>query len=440
MNKRKKSPEKKLPILSLFFVLFIVFLSAYPANAQEADRSGWQTIKESLDWQTMKTSLKTFEQKAVLLLDSSIIKYEAWENKKLWSGSSKNYLATFSDSLANVVGLTVQPRSIAINLLKLLAFMQFLFIQPFVLGIPRRRQARWGEVYDSVTKKPLGYTTVRLLGKDGAVIQSKVTDSLGRYAFMTGPGRYAIEIVNQAYKFPSQYLKNNLSDGRYAELYQGGTMRISSEEGIIAVNIPVDPINSKLRPQKLLNERFFNFFLKSLAWFGLLITLAAFLVYPDLDMGIFLMLQVVVFTIERIKAYTFKIKSWGVVIDGETQKPVEHVLARLYNYEYNKLIASQLTDKCGRYYFLAGGNEYYVTFEHPQYQTEKSSKIDLTAKQAATVTLDIALKKMQGVQNNVAVPAPVQGGATEQTTVQNNAAITNNIPAPLPPAEEKPQD
>lgn len=316
-------------------------------------------------------------------------------------------LSQLQKATITIIGLTFDGNTFSFSLLKLGAFLQLVIIQPYLLGVPRRKQLRWGEVYDSTTKSPLDFTTVRLLNKTGkTVIQSKVTDSLGRYAFMVGPGKYIIEVVNRSYVFPSVLLRNNINDGRFSELYHGESIAVSAEDGVVAVTIPVDPADQRLRPAKLLHEQWFSRLKASVAWLGLFISLLAFAVTPGLYMGLFLLVQVAVFTGERVKAVPQKTKSWGVVRDSKTKKPLLRAVVRLYSLHFNKLIASQVTDNRGRYYFLVGDNEYYTTFEHPDYFPEKSAAIDLKGRPAETITLDVGLKKRDTPQTTAPTAAP----------------------------------
>lgn len=378
----------------------------------------------------IKTPPVTAEPVSLGMFDPIVLVYEKFEKQAL----AQNHLLQTAlnklvEGVVTVMGLTIQERNFSFSLLKLIAFLQLALIQPLILGIPRRKQPRWGEVYDSVSKRPLDLTTVRLINRQtNTVIQSKVTDSLGRYAFMVGQGKYYIEVVNRAYKFPSVLLKNNTNDGEYADLYHGETISVSAEEGVVAVNIPIDPAGERLRPANLLREQWYTLLKNGISWAGLLIAIVAFALSAGLYMGIFLLLQVAVFIGERVKARPRKTKSWGVVYDAKTKKPLARVVARLYNLQFNKLIASQVTDSRGRYYFLVGGDEYYLTFEHNDYLPQKSEAVDMKGKMAETITLNVGLKK-----NIAAVPLT----ALPETTVASPVATPTTLPvesiAPLAP-------
>ena len=69
------------------------------------------------------------------------------------------------------------------------------------------------------------------------------------------------------------------------------------------------------------------------------------------------------------------------------------MVARLFSSQFNKLVSTQVTDRRGRYYFLAGDNQFYVTYERAKYQTQKSEIIDLSGKEAETIAVNVGLNK-----------------------------------------------
>jgi hypothetical protein len=56
-------------------------------------------------------------------------------------------------------------------------------------------------------------------------------------------------------------------------------------------------------------------------------------------------------------------RGWGTVYNSITKRPVDLALIRLYRASDNKLMASRVTDKNGRYIFLVDPGEYYLKVE-----------------------------------------------------------------------------
>lgn len=70
--------------------------------------------------------------------------------------------------------------------------------------------------------------------------------------------------------------------------------------------------------------------------------------------------------------FFYKRKGWGVVYNSITKKPVDLALVRLYDSKTNKLIASRVTDRAGRYVFLVDSGEYYLRAEKPKFNFPSS--------------------------------------------------------------------
>lgn len=292
---------------------------------------------------------------------------------------------------AVVSAVVVSTVSLA-SLASILSLLQ-LFFQPLLL-LGRRRVVGWGQVYNSLNKLPIDLATVRLLNADtNQVVQSRVTDGKGRYAFMVGPGNYIIQASKNNFLFPSKNLLNINEDGQRAQIYHGERITINEDDAVIAANIPLDPAGEHTKPVRIFWQQFVRRLKIGLSWFGLLITIVSLYIAPRWYMWILLVVNIIFFAIFHRLSIPAKIKSWGTVYDNLSKVPVGRVVARLFNAQFNKLIASQITDRHGRYYFLAGDNEYFVTYDHPTYQQEKTSLINLKGKDAENIVVDIGLNK-----------------------------------------------
>ena len=106
----------------------------------------------------------------------------------------------------------------AISLTNLLPYLQFLFTQPFLLFFRKKRKG-WGVVYNSLSKLPVDLAIVRLYDEaTNRLIQTRVTDKEGRFAFFTKPGQYKIAVSKQGFNFPSNYLQNKREDIEYLDI------------------------------------------------------------------------------------------------------------------------------------------------------------------------------------------------------------------------------
>ncbi|MDO8509765.1 MAG: hypothetical protein Q7S24_01330 [bacterium] len=290
-----------------------------------------------------------------------------------------------------VVGVVAAGTLAAVSWLDLLSLLRFLFLQPLML-LGRKKRIKWGVVYNSLTKLPMDLVIVRLINvESGKLVQSKVTDGQGRYAFVVDSGKYRVEVRKTNFTFPSNLLKDWKTDGDKLDVYHGETIAVMENGSLVTANIPLDPAGENKTPKRLLRERFWGRVQWSVSVFGLVITLLSLYIYPKWYMWALLVVHVVLLFVFRRLAIPKKAKGWGIVYDLTTKKPIGRAVARLFDSHFNKLVAMEVTDKSGRYHFLAGNNKYYATYEHAGYESGKTEVIDLGMTKDDTIVRDIGL-------------------------------------------------
>jgi hypothetical protein len=271
--------------------------------------------------------------------------------------------------------------------------LRFIFLQPALLLGRRKRQA-WGLVYNSLNKLPLDLAIVRLLdAKTNKVLQTKVTDKQGRFIFWTPPGEYLIEAQRSNMVFPSFLMANYREDGLKGEIYHGEKIIVETEEANIGPNIPLDPSGKNKTPSRLKWERFGRGLQNFIAWLGIIITAVSLYITPTWYMWVLLVVHFALFFLFKRLAIPPKPKNWGVVYDETSKNPLKKVVARLFNAQFNKLVATELTDQKGRYNFLVGNGEYYVTYDKPEYLPSKTEVIDTSKEEEKILAKSISLKK-----------------------------------------------
>ncbi len=271
--------------------------------------------------------------------------------------------------------------------------LRLLFFQP-VLLIGKRKREGWGQVYNSLTKLPIDLAIVRLVdAATGKVVQSRVTDKNGRYYFTVNPGKYRLEVVKDKMSFPSKLLQHYTEDGRRPDIYHGELVLVNEKYPAITANVPLDPVGDVKPPHRLKLEKLGRGVQSVLSSLGLVVTAASFYVSPKWYVGALLAGHLVITFVFHRLAKPPKPKSWGIVYDHSTKSPIGRAVVRLFNAQFNKLIATQITDNKGRYYFLAGDNKFYVTYDHKDYASLKSEDIDLGGKEVDTIRNNVGLKK-----------------------------------------------
>jgi len=276
----------------------------------------------------------------------------------------------------------------------LLSYLQFFVTQPFA-ALFRRKRRKWGIVYNSLSKQPLDLAIVRLYKKeDNRLIQSRVTDKLGRFSFLVDPGRYYLTVTKPKYNFPTQYLKDAKEDIKYLDLYHGEIIEITEQRVTITLNIPVDP-QEEVKP---LAKVIFQYYLRKVqyaaAFSAIPLATISMVISPGVLTFTMFSFHCLLYVLFRRLGYQKPPKSWGLVYDKGTKKPLSRAITRIYDRKYNKLLETRVTDAGGRYSFLVNNNIYYVTAEKLGYKQFKTTDIDLVSKdREAIVGIDIGLEK-----------------------------------------------
>ena len=237
------------------------------------------------------------------------------------------------------------------------------------LGI-KKKSLPWGVVYDSVTKRPLDPAYVVLKDAQGKVISTAITDLDGRYGFLVQPGVYQMQANKTNYIFPSQKLAGKSGDELHNNLYFGESITPDKTGVVIIKNIPLDPIkfdwNEFAKKDKKLMKFYskWDIFMRKIYDFsfitGFIVAIIAFIFAPypynTIIMGSYLILLV-------LRILGLKPKSFGYIIDKDTNIPLSFAIIRVLLPDSNTVITSKSADKYGKYYCLIPPGKYYTRIE-----------------------------------------------------------------------------
>lgn len=281
----------------------------------------------------------------------------------------------------------------ALPLAPLALYLRYAFLQPVFL-LWRRKRKEWGVAYNALTKRPLDLTLVRLIdAKEGKLVQSRVTDKNGRYAFFVQPGTYRIEAYREGFIYPSLALKQTKDDGRFLDLYHGEPISVDTKGGIITVNIPMDPRGEELPAVKVLRTAWLRKVQHAVGISGVALAITAAIINPSPAVLTMVWVHLLLYALFRHFYLPARPKSFGVVRDLHGAAPLPFAVARIFDTEYHKLLETQVTDKYGRYAFLVGPNKYYVTYEKPAYEKKKTGEIDMTGMEEGVIARDEKLAR-----------------------------------------------
>lgn len=306
-----------------------------------------------------------------------------------------NVKTLFKTVIAPVAaGLSFVTLLTQVSLFDLLALLRLLFLQPILLIATRKRES-WGQVYNSLNKLPVDLAVVRLINQDkNQLVQSMVTGKSGKYYFKIGPGNYRVEVVKDKMRFPSEFLKSYGSDGRKTDLYHGEVLRIKDQYPIVNANIPGDPLVEAKTPGRLRLEKMARFLQFVISISGMGVTAYSLYLSPTVwYLWAILVLHMIIFVLFYRLAIPPKPKGWGVVYDVRSRRPLHRAIVRLFNTQFNKLVATQISDHHGRYFFLAGDSQYQMSFEKPEYEIAKSNIIDLNGKEEENIAVNVGMKR-----------------------------------------------
>ncbi len=284
----------------------------------------------------------------------------------------------------------------------LLAYLQYAFTSPLLLFGKRKRRT-YGVVYNSITKVPIELATVRVFSSsDNRLVKSVVTSPEGKYSLAVNPGEYIIKVIKSGYVFPSEYLKENKADGKFLDVYTGQVLVVDEKDVLITANIPVDPSAAGAfhAPRSLAFKRFARSLQMIMAPLGVLISVGVYVIQPSVFAGVMIVVQcfVLLLVLRLVKAK--RPKGWGIVYDEFTHRPVGNAVIRVFEPKYNKLVETALSDSLGRYSFLLGPNEYFVTYNKPGYTEKIVRPIDYTNKpEPAPLAMNVALQHVSGEQH-----------------------------------------
>lgn len=272
-------------------------------------------------------------------------------------------------------------------------YLFYLFTEPLRALFGRNRKG-WGVVYNALSKQPIDLALVRLFDADGKLLKTRISDRHGRFQFTIDKDQQvSMQVVKSGFTFPSMLLKNAKSDSAYTDLYYGKSIAVKANDAIIP-NIPLDPPEIDGSTEAYHKRKKRLFWGKMISLTGSFLSIGTAILYPSaLTIGL-VILHVVLYAVFSRLARRRQPASWGMVTDATSKQPLPATIARIFDKQYDRLLDMTQSDARGRYAFLADKNIFYATFEHPDYVTETTPTIDLTAKKEGDVVkLDIPLKR-----------------------------------------------
>jgi len=232
-----------------------------------------------------------------------------------------------------------------------------MFLNFFGLFANRKKERRWGVIFDVDTKRPIPATKITLFDDQGKELETTYSNKEGRFGFLAGEGMYKIDVYKKDYELYAGEHYDNI----YGDMYNGGELNISGET-VLSINIAMhsQTINWKEYADKKVAEYTSTWslvkkYLFTTAYFvGLIATIVITIFYPSMLNIILVIINAIFFII----IYFLKKKDHGTVTMSN-KKPVPFAVVNLYD-NNGKKDAFAVTDVIGRYYMLADNGQYIV--------------------------------------------------------------------------------
>ncbi|MBI2436491.1 MAG: hypothetical protein HYV41_01970, partial [Candidatus Magasanikbacteria bacterium] len=280
------------------------------------------------------------------------------------------------------------------GLSQVLVYLRFLFTQPFLL-LRMRRRRHWGVVYNSFTKQPIDLAIIRLIDANTHKIhETQVTDTKGRYLFVSDPGDYRLEVSKQGFGGLSVHLKDRLKDNSYTNLYHGETITIGGERNAVIYNIPLDPDGVIVPTKKLLKQHTRKILQTSLSSISVFVALISFVISPTLLIAMFLLVHILIYIIFHYLSTQGLGKDFGTIFHQKKNKVLKNTIIRIFDATYNRLVDTKISNTKGRYAALVGSGNYIVTYEKPSFEIKKTEvSISAREKMGGVIARDERLTK-----------------------------------------------
>ncbi len=231
----------------------------------------------------------------------------------------------------------------------------------------RRKRSGYGITFNSRNGEPEDSVVIRLRDTHGQIVRTAVSDKQGRYRIAAPKGEFTVEAAKIGYVFPSVVLKNK-TNPFYDNVLPAAKILVK-DYGTITKNIPIDPAQPGRGPSIFYMRMGLSKNVQhTLALLG---TVLAFgLVYAQRTNWLAWFFFAIYLAVMLHRVFSFRPAKppYGTVRDDATGTPMEHVVVRLIEQRFNKVLDTQITSPKGRYAFVIKPGTYRLMIEKKGYR------------------------------------------------------------------------
>ena len=256
------------------------------------------------------------------------------------------------------------------------------FLSYLGLGFLRiSRKKPWGRVINKLTGKPIDGVTIKIIdARFKKVKQSQITDSEGRFGFLISPGDYYLHIAARGFAAKETRV-----------------IKVFGQAQPLNIEVLLEPLQSSLAlsSYRLLKvAHFFGaLFQKLSSWVlavGAILAATNLILTPNTQTyiigGLYLALIII-----KIALHEATFKSFGWILDKNSNRAISLSVVRIFDANKNWLLGTRVTDESGRFNFLIGPGDYYVTVAKDGYKSFQSATAHFT--KSGLISYDIKLEK-----------------------------------------------
>lgn len=262
----------------------------------------------------------------------------------------------------------------------------------------RKKGVLSGYVYDSITKDPIGQAIVRVFSESNSLVWTDVTDVKGRYKTPElEDGKYQIKVTARNYEFPSQVIVGS-ADFPLENIYRGGMFTVQNGK-VPDFSIPLDSVEAT--KAQIVGERFLSrtkWLWKVLHFLlfviGLTFSIYALKVDPVWWNYLILFLYIPSLILLLILLFDKK-KKYGTVKD-DSGKEIKDITIQLSDSEFDKVIATRVTNADGEYRFLVDPGLYTISVASAEYtliHSDRYQNMRVMSKSSEILAPNLVIKK-----------------------------------------------
>ncbi|MFO0704563.1 MAG: carboxypeptidase-like regulatory domain-containing protein [Candidatus Andersenbacteria bacterium] len=283
--------------------------------------------------------------------------------------------------------------AVAVPLASLGRLFQQIFTQPGLLLLRRRRKG-YGQVFESLSKRPIDLALVRIIDADRQrIVATRVTDAEGRFLALLPAGRYRFFVSKPGFEFPTRLLAGEKFDTTVGPIYTGGVVAHAAK-GPLEANLPIDGPEDRVTLKQALRRESRRTLHSVLAYTGIIVGAICTVFAWNWQSWALLAGHLLLFVLFERLTYKPYGRPWGNVSDTLTNEPLPHSVVRILDTKFNRVLETAVTDRRGQYSFIVGSNTFRLFADRSSYQPYRGNPF-VIRQRFGTVTRPIGMQPGQ---------------------------------------------